>query len=447
MQPYIVILGAQESGVGAAILAMKKGYDVFVSDKGIIKDKYKKVLKENQIQFEEGGHTKEKILKATEVIKSPGIPPKAEMVKAIKAKNISIISEIEFASRYTSSPIIAITGTNGKTTTTSLTHHILTEAGLDAALVGNIGISFAKQIAERDAAYYVLEISSFQLDDCYDFHPYIAMILNISENHLDRYDYKMDGYAESKFRLISNLAHNDYFIYGYDSYYVQTGLSKKKTSAHLLPFSLTQPFEEGAWLNSNKLFIKHNQNTFTMNLNQLNIRGAHNAQNAMAAGLAASALNLNNDSIRESMSSFRSLEHRLEETAIKRGVLYINDSKATNVNSVWYALESMDQPVVWIAGGIDKGNDYTKITDLVREKVKAIVCLGKDNRKIHEAFSKVVDLIVNTESMEDAVRSAAHFSNSGDVVLLSPACASFDLFENYEERGHRFKQVVRALPE
>ncbi|HAP02060.1 MAG TPA: UDP-N-acetylmuramoyl-L-alanine--D-glutamate ligase, partial [Bacteroidetes bacterium] len=341
----------------------------------------------------------------------------------------------------------AITGTNGKTTTTSLTHHILTEAGLDAALVGNIGISFAKQIAERDAAYYVLEISSFQLDDCYDFHPYIAMILNISENHLDRYDYKMDGYAESKFRLISNLAHNDYFIYGYDSYYVQTGLSKKKTSAHLLPFSLTQPFEEGAWLNSNKLFIKHNQNTFTMNLNQLNIRGAHNAQNAMAAGLAASALNLNNDSIRESMSSFRSLEHRLEETAIKRGVLYINDSKATNVNSVWYALESMDQPVVWIAGGIDKGNDYTKITDLVREKVKAIVCLGKDNRKIHEAFSKVVDLIVNTESMEDAVRSAAHFSNSGDVVLLSPACASFDLFENYEERGHRFKQVVRALPE
>ena len=447
MQPFIVILGAQESGVGAALLAVKQGCDVFVSEKGTIKEKYKKVLIENNIPFEEGIHTEENILKATEVIKSPGIPPKAEMVRAIRAKNIPVISEIEFASRHTSNPIIAITGTNGKTTTTSLTHHILTHSGLDAALVGNIGYSFARQVVERDAAYYVVEVSSFQLDDCYDFHPHIAMLLNISENHLDRYDYKMEGYAESKFRIAQNLAQNDYFIYGADSSYVSEGLSKKKIGAHLLPFSTKQHFTEGAYLDHEKIFINHKPNTITMNLNQLNIRGQHNAQNSMAAGLAASALGLKNEDIRESMSTFHSLEHRLEDAGLKRNVLYINDSKATNVNSVWYALESMEQPVIWIVGGVDKGNDYSKIVDLVREKVKAIVCLGKDNRKIHEAFSKVVDMIVNTESMEDAVSSAAHFADSGDAVLLSPACASFDLFENYEERGRRFKQVVNSLPE
>ncbi len=447
MQPFIVILGAAESGIGAALLAIKQGADVFVSEKGEIKEQYKKTLIENNIPFEENNHSEEKILKATEIIKSPGISPKAPLIQAIKAKGISIISEIEYGSRYTNSPIIAITGTNGKSTTTSLTQHILTRAGLDAALVGNIGYSFARQVAERDAAYYVMEISSFQLEDCYDFHPHVAMLLNISENHLDRYNYKLEGYAEAKFRIIQNLAQKDYFIYGADSFYLTYRLSQENISAKKLPFSLERKILEGAYANDQQLFINQNQNTITMNLNQLSLRGKHNVYNSMAAGLAATSIGLKEGVIRESMSDFHSLEHRLEEAGHKKGILYINDSKATNVNSVWYALESMEQPVVWIAGGVDKGNDYSKITDLVREKVKAIVCLGKDNRKIHEAFSKVVDLIVNTESMEDAVHSALHFANSGDAVLLSPACASFDLFENYEERGQKFKQVVNSLPE
>ena len=285
------------------------------------------------------------------------------------------------------------------------------------------------------------------MEDCYDFHPHVAMLLNISENHLDRYNYKLEGYAEAKFRIIQNLAQKDYFIYGADSFYLTYRLSQENISAKKLPFSLERKILEGAYANDQQLFINQNQNTITMNLNQLSLRGKHNVYNSMAAGLAATSIGLKEGVIRESMSDFHSLEHRLEEAGHKKGILYINDSKATNVNSVWYALESMEQPVVWIAGGVDKGNDYSKITDLVREKVKAIVCLGKDNRKIHEAFSKVVDLIVNTESMEDAVHSALHFANSGDAVLLSPACASFDLFENYEERGQKFKQVVNSLPE
>ena len=447
MQPFIVILGAAESGIGAALLAIKQGADVFVSEKGEIKEKYKQILIEKNIPFEENNHNEEKILKASEVIKSPGISAKVPIIQKIKSKGIPVISEIEYGARYTKSPIIAITGTNGKSTTTTLTHHILTKAGLDAALVGNIGYSFARQVAERDASFYVMEISSFQLEDCFEFHPHIAMLLNVTENHLDRYNYKMEGYAEAKFRITQNLAPNDYFIYGADSFYLTYMLFQQNISAKKLPFSLERKILEGAYANNEKLFINQNQNTITMNLNQLSLRGKHNVYNSMAAGLAATSLGLKEGVIRESMSDFHSLEHRLEEAGHKKGILYINDSKATNVNSVWYALESMEQPVIWIAGGVDKGNDYSKITDLVREKVKAIVCLGKDNRKIHEAFSKSVDLIVNTESMEDAIAAAQHFATEGDVVLLSPACASFDLFENYEERGQRFKQVVNSLPE
>lgn len=444
----IVILGAAESGVGAALLAVKKGFDVFVSDSGKIKESYRKTLAENNIEFEEGKHTASLILNANEVIKSPGISEKAEIVKTIRLKNISVISEIEFAARYTNSTIIAITGTNGKSTTTSLTYHILDKAGYEVSLVGNIGKSFAKQVSEKDTAYYVMEISSFQLDDCYEFHPHVAVILNITENHLDRYHYSMEEYTSAKMRIIQKLTPGDYLIYGYDSPVLRNAVETYSTGAHLIPFSLEAKLTEGAWLDNDKInfqFNHLNPNTFNMNLYELGLQGKHNQFNSMAAGLAASAVGVKNDTIRESLSDFNSLEHRLEFVADVHGVQFVNDSKATTVDAVWYALESFDKPVIWIAGGVDKGNDYSKLTEIVQQKVRLIVCLGKDNRKIHEAFSKVVDMIVNTGSAEDAVRSAYHFSNPGDVVLLSPACASFDLFANYEERGQKFKEAVRML--
>lgn len=444
----IVILGAAESGVGAALLALKKGFDVFVSDFGKIKEDYKKILTDNNISFEEGKHTEVLILNANEIIKSPGISEKTEIMKAVRAKGIPVISEIEFASRYTNSTIIAVTGTNGKTTTTSLTYHILDKAGYEVSLVGNIGKSFAKQVSENDTAYYVMEISSFQLDDCYEFHPHIAVITNISENHLDRYHYSMEEYTSAKLRIIQKMTKDDYLIYGCDSLYLNEAIQKNNIAAQLIPFSISRKSDAGAWTENDKILFQFNHlnpNTFTMNLYELGLQGKHNQFNSMAAGLAASAAGVKSDTIRESLSDFNSLEHRLEFVADIHGVQFVNDSKATTVDAVWYALESFEKPVIWIAGGVDKGNDYSKLVDLVKQKVRAIVCLGKDNRKIHEAFSKVVDLIVNTESAEDAVRSAYHFSNPGDAVLLSPACASFDLFANYEERGQKFKEAVRML--
>ena len=445
MSRRTVILGAAESGVGAALLAVKQGHEVFVTDSGKIKPAYKKTLSENNIPFEEAQHTSSLVLNADEIIKSPGIPEKAEMMKTIRAAKIPVISEIEFASRFTNSTIIAITGTNGKSTTTSLTYHILKNAGYDVSMVGNIGKSFAKQVAEKDTAYYVMEISSFQLDDCYEFHPHVALILNISENHLDRYHYSMEEYAAAKMRITQKQSSKDYLIYGYDSFFLKNTLSATPTQAQLLPFSNETKLEQGAWIENDKIIFNINPNTTTMNLHELALKGKHNQFNSMAAGLSAMALNVAKEDIRESLRDFHSLEHRLEFVADVHGVEFVNDSKATTVDAVWYALESFEKPVIWIAGGVDKGNDYSKLIDLVKNRVKAIICLGKDNRKIHESFSKVVDLIVNTESAEDAVRSAYHFSNPGDVVLLSPACASFDLFENFEDRGNKFKEAVKGL--
>ena len=440
----IIILGAAESGVGAAMLATKQGFEVFVSEKGKIKETFKKELTDLNIPFEENFHSEEKILNADEIIKSPGIGEKTDIMKKIRAKNIPVISEIEFASRYTTGKIIAITGTNGKSTTTSLIYDMMKREGLDVSLVGNIGFSFAKQICLRDTKYYVAEISSFQLDDCYDFHPHVALILNISENHLDRYDYDFKKYAASKFRLIKNLTANDFFIYGADSKELMENFPQN-IQAQLLPFSMTLKHEPGAWLEADSLFIKTKNQFFTMSIYELGLQGKHNLFNSLAAGIAGNVLDLKKENIRESLSDFKSLEHRLEFVANIHGIEFINDSKSTTVNSAWYALESMNKPVVWIAGGVDKGNDYSILTDLIRSKVKAIVCMGADNRKIHEAFSSSVDLIVNTANAEEAVKAAYHFATKGDAVLLSPACASFDLFENFEDRGRQFKKYVRSL--
>lgn len=441
----LVILGAAESGIGAAILGKRKGYDVFVSDSGKIKEGYKSILQKENIEFEESSHSREKILNADEVVKSPGIPEKAEIIKLVREKNIHVISEIEFASRYTSSTIVAITGTNGKTTTTSLIYHILKKAGLDVSLVGNIGYSFAKQVAEKDTKYYVMEISSFQLDDCYEFSPHISIILNISNNHLDRYHYSVQEYAKSKLRITQKQTANDFFIYNGDDELTKDLLKDASIAAAKIPFAQHQELAEGAFIKDEQITISLKHNQFTMSIYDLGLQGKHNLYNSMAAAIAANLLDLRKDVIRESLSDFKALEHRLEFVANIHGIEFINDSKATNVNSVWYAMESMEKPIVWIAGGIDKGNDYSVLQPMVEEKVKAIVCLGKDNRKIHEAFSKNVDIMFNTQNMEEAVKTAYHFAQKGDVVLLSPACASFDLFENYEDRGNRFKEAVKAL--
>jgi len=445
MNKRAVILGAAESGVGAAILARKQGFDVFVSDLGTIKDKYKKELTERQFDFEEGQHTEEKILNADLVVKSPGIPDKAPLIKKLKEKGVPVISEIEFAGRYTSAKKVCITGSNGKTTTTLLIYHMFQKAGLNVGLAGNVGQSMAWQVAEQEFDYYVIELSSFQLDGMYDFKADIAILLNITPDHLDRYEYKMQNYVDSKFRITQNQTAEDVFIYCADDPVLKDEMMKRKFAARCIPFGLGIPPAEGAGIIDNKLIINWEQNIFTMSILDIALQGNHNTYNSMAAGISGMAVNIRNEKIRESMADFKGVEHRLERFLKVHGIEFINDSKATNINSTWYALESMTQKTVWIVGGIDKGNDYSELYELVKSKVKAIVCLGVDNSKILEAFKNVGVDIVETQSMEDAVRSSYFLAKNGDTVLLSPACASFDLFENYEDRGHQFKQAVREL--
>jgi UDP-N-acetylmuramoylalanine--D-glutamate ligase len=442
----LIVLGAQESGTGAALLAKKRGVPVFVSDAGNIKADYRNMLIEHDIEFEEGGHSANRVLAAAEIVKSPGIPDTASLVRAATDKGIPVISEIEFASRYTSSTIVGITGSNGKTTTTLLTGHILKKAGLDVAVGGNVGTSFAGLVAERDRPIYVLELSSFQLDGIRAFCPHIAILTNITPDHLDRYAYRMGNYVASKFRIAMNQRETDHFIYCADDPETINGLSLHTVNARRWPFSIetTQPL--GGYLQDKSIHINtDNQNLFSMSILELALQGRHNVYNSMAAGIAARVLDLRNEVIRESLSDFQNVEHRLERVATVNGIEFINDSKATNVNSTWYALESMEKPVIWIVGGTDKGNDYTALRELVKQKVKAIVCLGKDNSKIHKAFGDLVATIVDTDNASAAVQQAYDLGEVGDVVLLSPACASFDLFENYEDRGRKFKAAVRAL--
>jgi UDP-N-acetylmuramoylalanine--D-glutamate ligase len=445
-QKRLVILGAGESGIGAAVLAQQKGFDVFVSDMGEISTNYKRELEQSGIAYEEKQHTEHKILAATEVVKSPGIPDKAPIIKKLKEKNIPIISEIELAGRYTDAKKICITGSNGKSTTTMLTYHILKNAGLNVGLAGNIGKSFAKQVATEKFDYYVLEISSFMLDNMYKFKADVAVLLNITPDHLDRYDYKMQNYVDSKFRILQNQTHNDVFIYCADDTETVNGLNRHPVAAMSYPFSITQHIEKGARLENDHIIINLNNNPpFTMSLTELALQGKHNIYNSMASGIIAKVLELRNESIRESMGNFKNIEHRLEHVARISGIDFINDSKATNVNSTWYALESMPGDVVLILGGVDKGNNYSILKDIVKSKVKAIVCLGKDNKRIHEAFEEDVEVIVNTFSAAEAVQIAYHLAKKGDTVLLSPACASFDLFRNYEDRGNQFKEAVKEL--
>ncbi len=443
----MVILGAGESGIGAAILAKKAGYNVFVSADGPIKDNYRKDLLHNDIEFEEGMHTEAMILTATEVMKSPGIPEKSNIVKKIRAAGIPVISEIELAYRYKgSSTIIAITGSNGKSTATSLIYHMCKVASLDCALVGNIGYSFARQVAENPKPLYVAEISSFQLDDIKDFRPHIAVLLNITEDHLDRYEYKFDNYISSKFRVIENQTQEDYFIYCVDDEIITNRLKEIKLHTNPLQFSMKQEINNGASIIGDQMTIKVQEGErVSMSIYDFALKGKHNQYNTMAAGIAGYLLGIRKEKIREAVETFESLEHRMEHVATVRGVEFINDSKATNINSTWYALESMRKPTVLILGGVDKGNDYTLIEDLVKEKVKAIVCLGTDNKKIHEAFGSYISTIIDTNSAADAVQTCFRIAEKGDAVLLSPACASFDLFKNYEDRGAQFKQAVRDL--
>ncbi|SHN08229.1 UDP-N-acetylmuramoyl-L-alanine--D-glutamate ligase [Mucilaginibacter sp. OK098] len=441
----IAILGAGESGVGAAYLAQQQGYDVFVSDFGAITADYKQQLQDWKILFEENQHTEAEILKADEVIKSPGIPDKAPIIKRIKEKEIPVISEIEFAGRYTNAKIIGITGSNGKTTTSSLTYHILKNAGLNVGLAGNIGKSFAYQVATEKFDLYVLELSSFMLDDMFSFKVDIAVLLNITPDHLDRYDYKLENYAASKFRISQNQTAGDYFIYCADDPETLKGMTGRSFAAQQLPFSIEKKIEYGAYLEQDNIVINTHQQHFQMSINELALQGKHNIYNSMASGIVAKVLELRNPSMRESMGNFKSIEHRLESVGKISGISFINDSKATNVNSTWYALESMTSDVILILGGVDKGNDYSMLKDLVKQKVKAIVCLGKDNRRIHEAFEDVVEIIVNTYSAQEAATVSYHLATKGDTVLLSPACASFDLFKNYEDRGRQFKQAVKEL--
>lgn len=446
MKKRIIILGAGESGIGAALLAHQKNYDVFVSDGGKISDAYKMSLQVNDIPFEEGSHDMNRILSSHEVIKSPGIPEKSPVMKAIREKGIKVISEIEFAYRYKGdSKIIAITGSNGKSTTTALTYHICKHAGLDCALVGNIGYSFAKQIAEDPKPLYVAEISSFQLDDVDTFRPDVAVLTNITEDHLDRYDYKMQNYVNSKFRISMNQIGEDVFIYNLDDEVTVANIDNYPIKSTIYPITMSKQLPQGAYLSNAKMHLKWKNEEMTMSIEDFALKGKHNQYNSMAASLAATAVDIRKEKIREALQTFESLEHRMEPVATIKGVEFINDSKATNVNSTWFALESMEKPTILILGGVDKGNDYSLIKELVKEKVKAIVCMGLDNLKIHEAFGDTVQLMVNTSSAKEAVQAAFHFANKGDVVLLSPACASFDLFKNYEDRGKQFKDAVKEL--
>jgi UDP-N-acetylmuramoylalanine--D-glutamate ligase len=442
----LVILGGGESGVGTAILAKQKGYDVFVSDFGEIKDNYKDVLKQYEIKWEDNKHTEDLILNADVVMKSPGIPEKVAIVKKLLEKGIPVISEIEFASKYTQAKTIGITGSNGKTTTTMLTYHLLKSGGLNVGLGGNIGKSFAWQVAEDNYDCYVLELSSFQLDGNIDYRPDIAIITNISPDHLDRYEYKYENYIASKFRITMNQTENDYLIYDADNEAISNWFKQNKTKAKLIPFSLTQIFENGAFIkNDDTMDIIINNEEFEMKTGDVSLEGKHNMKNAMAATAVAQLMKIRKQTIRESLSNFQGVAHRLEKVLKIQNVQYINDSKATNVNATFFALDSMTVPTVWIVGGVDKGNDYTELMSLVREKVKAIICLGVDNKKIIDAFGNVVDMMVEVDNMRDAVITAKHIAEKGDAVLLSPACASFDLFQNYEDRGNQFKVAVQNL--
>ncbi|UTW64338.1 UDP-N-acetylmuramoyl-L-alanine--D-glutamate ligase [bacterium SCSIO 12741] len=447
MSQRLVVLGGGESGVGAAILGLKKGYEVFLSDAGALSDKYRDVLLHHEILFEEGKHTSHNILNADIVVKSPGIPDHVALVVALKEKGIPVISEIEWGARFYEGTLVAITGSNGKTTTTLLTHHLIQKSGREVILGGNIGDSFALQVAQEDVPdLAILEVSSFQLDGIETFKPHIAILLNITPDHLDRYDYKMENYVHSKFRITENQNESDYLIYNQDDPEITSYLKQHPTQAQLLPFSLTEkPEGEGAWIENKEIIINNTNSEITMSIQKLALQGKHNIYNSMAAGVAGKILELRKEIIRESLSDFQNVEHRLEYVTSVCGVRYINDSKATNINSTWYALESMDAPTVWIVGGVDKGNDYSMLDELVADKVKAIVCLGEDNRKIHNAFAGIVDHIVDASSMHEAVMMAYKISEKGNSVLLSPACASFDLFENYEERGRLFKEAVRGL--
>lgn len=443
MAERLVILGGGESGVGAAYLGQKKGWDVFLSDKGKLKEKYAENLKSWQIDFEEGVHSEEKILNADLVIKSPGIPETAPLVQSLRKKGVPVVSEIEFGLKYTNAKTIGITGTNGKTTTTLLTHHMLTKAGLNAGLAGNVGKSLAWQVADTEFDYLVLELSSFQLDDMYDSRINLAVLLNITPDHLDRYG-NMEAYINSKFRITQNQTKEDAFIYCADDATITSSLNASQ-KAKRYPFSLNATVAEGAYIEQNNLNINLNNSNFTMSIHELALQGKHNSYNSMAAGIVGRLLELRKETVRESLSDFNAVEHRLESVGKVQGIEFINDSKATNINSTWYALECMNQPVIWIVGGVDKGNDYSIVADLVKDKVKAIICLGTDNEKIHKAFEGIVETIVDTQSAEEAVKASYYLGKKGDAVLLSPACASFDLFENYEDRGRKFKTAVRSL--
>ncbi len=443
----IVVLGGAESGVGAAVLAKVKGFDVFLSDNGKIGEEYLETIRRYDIPYEEDGHTASLILNADEVVKSPGIPGTAPMVKALREQGTHIISEIEFAARYDGAKKICVTGSNGKTTTTSLIYYLLQEAGLNVGLGGNIGKSYALQVATEQHDYYVLEISSFQLDDAYDFRPDIAIITNITPDHLDRYDHKMENYVKAKFRITRNLRPEDCFIFDSDDAITIGHLGKIVLQAKMLPFSQEKEVEQGAFVRGGSIVLRYEEEETEIYLKDLALGGRHNVYNSMAAALAAKASGISDEVIRNSLKTFSPIEHRLEPVLSVGGVLYVNDSKATNVDAAWYALECQSRPVVWIVGGTDKGNDYSVLTDLVREKVKAIVCLGVDNSKIHKAFADIVgpDNICDALSAEQAVKAGAAYAGEGDVVLLSPCCASFDLFRNYEDRGEQFKQAVRHL--
>ena len=442
---FIVVLGAAESGVGAAILAKEKGFDVFVSDNGTIKEQYKSMLVENNIDFEESGHTEEKILQASEVIKSPGIRSDAPLIVKLLSLQTPVISDLEFAARYTNAKLICITGSNGKTTTTLLTYHILKQAGLNVGLAGNIGKSFALQVAHENFDYYVLEISNFQLDHMYDFRADIAILLNITPDHLDRYEYKFQNYINSKFRILQNMQSDDTFIYCSDDQVLIDEIGKRTVAPESWAFTVTDDASKQAYLKNGNIYVNV-QDGFNIDVDCMQLQGKHNYGNSMAAMLAAKAVDIKNEKIRESLKSFKNVEHRLEKVPFMvKGVEFINDSKATNVNSVWYALDSMTKKVIWIAGGTDKGNDYSELFKLAEEKVKALVCLGIDNEKLKKSFGDKIDVIVETRSMKEAVETSFKLASPGDVVLLSPACASFDLFKSYVDRGSQFKQEVRNL--
>jgi UDP-N-acetylmuramoylalanine--D-glutamate ligase len=445
MNKKIVILGAGESGAGSAVLAQKQGFDVFVSDSGIIKEQYREILNSRKIRWEEGGHSEEEILSADEVIKSPGIPENTPLVTRVREKGIPVISEIEFAGRYAGGKKICITGSNGKTTVTNLIFHILKKAGLNAVMTGNVGNSFAMAVAEGSYDYYVIELSSFQLDGMYEFKADVAVLMNITPDHLDRYGYKLQNYIDAKFRITQNQTKSDYLIYWDGDPVIRAELSKKQYGMTLLPFSDEKTEGMAAYAENDELILDYPIKTKLMTIHELALKGRHNIYNSMAAAIAGKVLNIRKDKIRESLADFQGVEHRLEPVITVCGINFINDSKATNVNSTWYAIECMENDIIWIVGGIDKGNDYSELFSVVRKKVKAIVCLGKDNRKIVEAFTDKVPTIVETSSMEEAVRSSYYLAKKGETVLLSPACASFDLFKNYEDRGRQFKMAVRNL--